>query len=536
MAVAKAWLQQCEDEHPSCRRVELGRLPKRVIEVGSVSTEPRIYVSVRERLPYAALSYCWGPHENIRLLSTNIDAYTRCLPFAALPRTIGDAILVARSLGVKYLWVDSLCILQDSEEDLKQEVSYMDEIYANTWFTIAAKDSPSCTSGLFHRRNWPTSAIIPTEIRMPSLVIQQKTLIRDRAVNARTSCKNRLMALPRHYVYKPSADENTPVLETRAWTLQEELLSPRMLKCGVNELSWTCSKCSCTERNPEAESTASRQKWQYAVKRVLVTGFDNHGNLNRVDKEQVFNYWLEIVEDYLRRKLSKQRDKLAALAGCQRAIGKVLEDFPIAGLWARQFFAPSILWCVDNRRNDNLVISFRCPSWSWAFTSRPVNYIRHPSGTDDSRPWVWHHEVKYYPELVSWVVDDSGLHGIDGHMTVRCKLLREASLDCERYLVKDFLNAPPKSRGGKEAIHFETRHDFEDAAAISDPWLMLVRTNQFIPGTKDRGYKYDIETHLLRLEKTSPDRADFRRIGLVITKSWANKWLSSATEETIRLF
>ena len=76
----------------------------------------------------------------------------------------------------------------------------------------------------------------------------------------------------------------------------------------------------------------------------------------------------------------------------------------------------------------------------------------------------------------------------------------------------------------------------EDAAAISHPWLMLVRTNQFIPGTKDRGYKYDIETDLLRLERISPDRADFKRIGLVITNSWANKWLDHATEETIRLF
>ena len=125
---------------------------------------------------------------------------------------------------------------------------------------------------------------------------------------------------------------------------------------------------------------------------------------------------------------------------------------------------------------------------------------------------------------------------MDGYVTIRCKLQREADLDCERYVVKDFLNAPPQSQSGKEAIHFETHHDFEDAAAISDSWLMLVRTNQFIPGTKDRGYKYDIETQLLRLERTSPDRADFRRVGLVVTRSWANRWLKCATEETVRLF
>ena len=457
MSVAKAWLQRCEGEHSSCRRLELGRLPKRVIDVGSVSSEPRIYLSDRERVPYAALSYCWGHDRNIRLLSKNIDAYTQCLPLASLPPTIADAILVARRVNVKYLWVDSLCILQDSEADLKQEISEMGDIYANTWFTIAAKDSPSCTSGLFQKRNWPTSAIVLTEIRMPSGMMQREARINGRAINTRTSCTNRLMALPRHY--KSSDDDNKPVLETRGWTLQEELLSPRMLNCGKHELSWTCLEGSCTERVPEEERIPTQHKWQYVLKRVLVTGLETHGKVNRVDKGQIYNFWLDAVEDFWRRKLSMSRDKLAALAGIQGAIGKVLEDIPVAGIWGGQFFAPSLLWRIENKQNDDLMGSFHSPSWSWASRSQSVSYFRHPSGTDNSRPWVWHHQVKYYPEVVSWNVDDRGLQGVSGYVTVRCKLLREASLDCERYLVKDFLNAPPKSRSGKEAIHFEIHHD-----------------------------------------------------------------------------
>lgn len=533
LAVAKAWLQRCEDEHPSCRRSELGGLPKRVIDCGSMSSEPRIYISTRERVPYVTLSYCWGHHQNIRLLSTNVDAYTQCLPFASLPQTIADAVSVARRMNIKYLWVDSLCILQDSEVDLKQELSYMGDIYANAWLTIAAKSSSSCTSGLFHRRNWPTSAIVPTEIRMPSKTMQRQSGIHGRMENTRTSCINRLMALPRHH--RPSDDDKTPVLESRGWTLQEELLSRRMLNFGKHELSWTCLEGYCTERIPKEKDIRAERKWQYIVKRLIVTGFANYGN-NWVNKDGLFNYWLELVENFLRRKLSESKDKLAALAGVQGAIGKILEDEPLVGIWGGQFFAPSLLWWIEVEQKDDLTSSLHSPSWSWASTSQPVKYVKHPSRTDNSRPWVWHHEVKYYPEAVSWNIDNSRLDSIDGCVTVRCKLLREADLDCERYVVNDFQNAPPRSRSGKEAIHFETHHDFEDAAAVSDSWLMLVRTCQFIPGTRDRGYKYDIETHLLRLEKISPDRADFRRVGLVYTRSWANKWLKHATEETVRLF
>ncbi len=436
-------------------------------------------------------------------------------------------------MTVDYLWVDSLCILQDSETDLQQELSYMGDIFANTWFTIAAKDSSSCTSGLFHQRNWPTSAIVPTEIRLPSKTMQGEAGAHGRLINSRTSCFNRLMALPKHRV--SSDGVGTPVLETRGWTLQESLLSRRMLSCGKHELGWNCLEGSCTERNPHEQDIRGRHKWEWAIKRVLVTGFANYGNLNRVKKEEIFNYWLEAVEDFLQRKLSDSRDTLAAVAGVQAEIGRILEDDPVAGVWAGQFFAPSLLWQIQDQHKHHLISSQHRPSWSWASASQPVKYVKHPSGTDNSRPWVWHHEVKYYPEVVSRNVDDGGLHGINGYLTIRCKILREADLDCERHVVKDFLNNPPRSQG-KEAIHFETCHDFEVAAKILESWLMLVRTCQFIPGTKDRGYKYDIESHLLRLDRISPDRADFRRIGLVVTKSWANNWLANATEETVRLF
>ena len=84
-----------------------------------------------ENQKYTAVSYCWGANQNILLLTTNVNAYTECIPVESLPRTIADAVIITRKMKLRYLWVDALCILQNSEEDLAHELSYMGELYAN---------------------------------------------------------------------------------------------------------------------------------------------------------------------------------------------------------------------------------------------------------------------------------------------------------------------------------------------------------------------------------------------------------------------
>ncbi|CAH0057353.1 unnamed protein product [Clonostachys solani] len=350
LAVAKAWMERCETEHETCRRLKLGKLPTRVIEISSDSHPPRIHISVGEQIPYVALSYCWGADQNIRLLSTNVETYMEGIPIDAIPRTIADAVEITKALGFKYLWVDSLCILQDSEQDLQHELSYMGEIYANACLTIAPKNSSSCNDGCFRERQWKTSAIVPLDIRLPPDNEQRTSQIHLQVENKRTSCVNRLMVLPRHRMEK---NGKKSILRTRGWTLQEEILSRRMLHCSDRELSWTCLEGRCTERIPEQEDIRGRRKWKYAMRRVIVTGIDGYGNLNKLTREDVLNNWLEIVENYLKRELSKPGDRLAAIQGVQEAIGGVLNDFPVAGIWKGQFLAPSLLWKVSEPKTKS---------------------------------------------------------------------------------------------------------------------------------------------------------------------------------------
>ena len=166
------------------------------------------------------------------------------------------------------------------------------------------------------------------------------------------------------------------------------MLSRRKLDFGKQELRWICLEGSCAERMPAEEDIKSLNNPQYVVKHALIAGPARPGNPRRVDEVAIFNCWLDAVEEYLKRRLSEPRDKLTAIVGVQSAIGKVLDDDPVAGIWRGQFCAPSILWSVQKKDLDDPGTSFPCPSWSWASAAHSVKCIRHSTCTDNSRPWV----------------------------------------------------------------------------------------------------------------------------------------------------
>lgn len=141
------WLQKYDDTH-ECRRKSGNFLPTRVIDVGvSEGRYPRIYIPRDgERGEYLALSNCWGgPQKSTTTLDTR-QANLRELVPEALPKTVWDAIQVTQKLGLHYLWVDALCILQDCPQDMSQEIHCMGTIHKNDVVTIAAVDAATSDS------------------------------------------------------------------------------------------------------------------------------------------------------------------------------------------------------------------------------------------------------------------------------------------------------------------------------------------------------------------------------------------------------
>ena len=221
------WLNQCKD-HVDCTDVSfVADLPSRLIEVAPVDSPgvPRIRSTMGLQGSYLALSYCWGSAQPYVLKSKNLEVLMTKLDTGMLPRTILDAIQVTRNLGFKYLWVDALCIMQDSAEaaardDMNQELAKMDQVYKNAVMTIVAACASSVKDGFLEDR----SVSNQTHFDIPCRLSLNQFFV------AHTQ---------EHMMY----DDTKEPTNSRAWTFQEQLLSPRLLIYASHTLrkyiSWT---------------------------------------------------------------------------------------------------------------------------------------------------------------------------------------------------------------------------------------------------------------------------------------------------------
>jgi hypothetical protein len=160
-----SWMEKCRNSHPSCH---LGShaMPARLIEIADYGTEYRLRLRDTDDLSsatFTALSYCWGGDQSVKCLKDLIPRFSIRIPFGDRPATINDAISVCCRVGIEYLWVDALCIIQDDPLDQAVEIAKMQNIYENASFTIAAARSHSASEGFLHAR-FP---IPPTSFALP---------------------------------------------------------------------------------------------------------------------------------------------------------------------------------------------------------------------------------------------------------------------------------------------------------------------------------------------------------------------------------
>lgn len=148
---ARAWLKEFQKHHHECgTRDEHPRLPTRVLDVGSVIDSPSIRLHIPsedQRGEYLALSYCWGGAQPLVTTTKNLDTMKSGFLDLELPLTLRDAVKVTRSMGIRYLWIDALCILQDSPDDKSREIARMGQIYKNSTATIIAATAKSASEG-----------------------------------------------------------------------------------------------------------------------------------------------------------------------------------------------------------------------------------------------------------------------------------------------------------------------------------------------------------------------------------------------------
>ncbi|KAL8919614.1 MAG: hypothetical protein Q9172_004917 [Xanthocarpia lactea] len=191
-----------------------------------------------------------------RKVSIPIETFTKGIDMASLPRTFRDAIFACRKFGVRYLWIDALCIMQDSEQDWKTESAKMQYVYSNAFLTLAANASSDSTGGLFQERK-------------PSLV---NPVIVNPTWEGTTS--KGYVVIPRQF-WKYNVSDSP--LNQRAWVLQERYLSPRVLHFGETQLLWECRTQDCCETYPDGLPNVAEDLYT----RFKGTDFEADGRLLR---------------------------------------------------------------------------------------------------------------------------------------------------------------------------------------------------------------------------------------------------------------
>ncbi|KAI0868944.1 heterokaryon incompatibility protein-domain-containing protein [Hypoxylon argillaceum] len=350
-------IKSCSSQH-SCISADIPSLPTRVIQVGKANDDVRLVESRGLKERYICLSHCWGEHQPLRTMRANLSEHMDSLPWEHVPQCYRDLIQLSRLLGVQYIWIDSLCIIQDDPDDWLAESLKMCDVYENSWLTVASTALPNCSYELWSLSGRPKNfrvATGTTELGEPYSLI----------------------AAPAAYWHPTNVDmghrqrEIWPLLD-RAWVFQEIMLSPRVLHFSRWELIWECrerTSCECGLMQPRSKD----KKFQDTL---------DHGT-----PEQLQALWRDMVQGYSGLSLTVSSDKYVAFSGlAQKFSRKRPGSTYLAGLWDDSL-ARDILWVnilsipIYKRHPEHTTMpSFdRAPSWSWMKMNNRVAFADSPS-------------------------------------------------------------------------------------------------------------------------------------------------------------
>ncbi|KAF2787239.1 HET-domain-containing protein [Melanomma pulvis-pyrius CBS 109.77] len=350
------WLNNCLTNHntlcPTFGLV-LNPLPARVLDLGPFpdgngKDDVRLLQTSTEIGYYACLSHCWGT--GTRPLETTRDTFSLHevgIELAALPKTFQEAVTFTRRLSIRYLWIDSLCIIQDDNDDWRVQSALMAEIYQNALLTIAASASAGPEMGLFRT------------VGVERQYLDWELSVEEKEAKEKEHSTNGIFQNIRIRVPLPH-DVNQHPLLTRAWAFQERLLSPRILHFGAHELIWECMECTTCECQGLGKIWSKRHRQWPAPKNRVSNAF-----LSPVGREWAVEAWQNTVSSYSCLKLSYTKDIFPALSGIARNIALVTGQQYVAGLW-KDSLVLDLVWNNENPRKMERPVIWRAPTFSWA--------------------------------------------------------------------------------------------------------------------------------------------------------------------------
>lgn len=309
-------------------------MPTRLISIAEESPRLVLTADYTDRPQYATLSHSWGSHKTIQLTSENMGSLMEEIPTEILPKSFKDAIEIARKLHIDFLWIDSLCIIQNDDDDWQKESALMSSVYGESVITIAASSARNSTEGCF--------------LTPPNFNGGLRARITD-------GSRQRVQDFRSSEVYERSTSETH--LATRAWALQEKMLPPRTIHFGDRGAFWECRTSIASEFLPDG---FPRQLVSPLVRRKVK--FEGH--------------WRQIVYLYSAANLTFGKDRLPALSGIAELGYNENGDQYLAGIWRKQI-EEQLCWRLCNCKASKRP-TWRAPTWSWASVDGRASW--HPGG------------------------------------------------------------------------------------------------------------------------------------------------------------
>lgn len=352
------------EPNASDQPLDVDYYPTRVLDVGiDAGNYPRLRHGkyCKNGGGYLALSHCWGSpieHPIPRTLRANVDERFEKISMDILPKTFQDAVTLTRKLGLRYLWIDSICIVQDDYEDWRSEASRMEDVYKYAVCTIAAADSGNSSEGLFYERSYSGLHPYTLELQCPD---EPDGVLR--------------VVFPPPDTFEEELIDKSH-LAARAWTLQERALSRRILHFTKEKLIWECRAGCASDTSPEEgqygvghylpkllmDELAVRHKMMPADApspydkvaktstelKPIVWGHIGYTNTMRKDmlakpEQDVAELWLYMVANYSRRSITMESDRFPALQGLAKEFRGLIGGRYLAGLWQNDL-ANGLMW------------------------------------------------------------------------------------------------------------------------------------------------------------------------------------------------
>ena len=363
IACIQRWLHECDSNHPTCRLGLVGdlieaepQMPTRVIDVVSFDGKksPRLLETNGLRARYIAVSHSWGTVVKPYTTMKNIESLKERIDLENLPKTFYDSIYIARKLEVQYVWIDSICIIQDNHEDWEREAKIMGLVYEKAYLAISASESSGDHAGFL-----TPNPDVQMEVKLP---YQSRSPAFD------------YLYLRNRYTGVIAPQRST--ISHRGWVLQERTLSRRILHFDGTQAHWECSRYRVSE-DGDKEDTISNVNTSYYLgqhirpiaKQKFSSDISDHTERHEA-LGILYHFYACKIHEFSDCKLTLASDKLPAILGLGNEISRGTGIRCLEGhlMFEEPLFVYSLLWHTEifGIRGSAIPKQVRAPSWSWA--------------------------------------------------------------------------------------------------------------------------------------------------------------------------